>query len=99
MTQERLANHILPNSAAMIGVCVTMVGLVKIAEAHLGPSHVDIYCAFAALIFLGSALCSYLSLRFEGRLSESLERIADVFFMAGLLALTLVTILFAYEVI
>lgn len=101
MTRQRLANHILPNSASMIGVCVTAVGLVKIAEPHIGPSNVDTYCALAALIFLASAMCSYMALRFEDReaVSARLERIADGCFMAGLLALTIVTMLFAYEVI
>lgn len=101
MTRQRLANHILPNSASMIGVCVTAVGLVKIAENHIGPSSVDVYCAFAGIIFLASAVCSYLALRFEDReaMSARLERIADTCFMAGLLALTIVTMLFAYEVI
>jgi hypothetical protein len=101
MSGERLAFHILPNSAAMIGVCITTVGLVKIAEPHIGPSRVDVYCAFAALIFLVSAFCSYMALRFESleKMSASLERVADASFMAGLLALTLVAMLFAYEVI
>ena len=26
MPRERLANHILPNAATMIGVCVTLIG-------------------------------------------------------------------------
>jgi hypothetical protein len=101
MAQQRLANHILPNSATMIGVCVTTVGLVKIAEGRIGPSNVDIYAALAALIFLASAFLSYTSLRLdEGSvMSGRLEKSADGCFMAGLAALTLITTLFAYEVI
>ena len=101
MPRERLANHILPNSAAMIGVCVTAVGLVKVAEAHIGPSNVDIYCSLAGTIFLLSALCAYLALRFQSLAPASslLERIADGCFMLGLISLTGITLLFAYEVI
>lgn len=101
MPQERLANHILPNSAAMIGVCVTAVGLVKVAEAHIGPSNVDIYCSLAGVVFLISAFCSYLALRFRplAHLSTVLERIADACFMLGLFGLTGIIMLFAYEVI
>jgi len=101
MARDRLANHILPNSATMIGVCLTTVGLVKIAEPHIGPSRVDVYCSLSAVIFLASALCSYMALRFETmeRTSATLERIADNCFMAGLFAITVVTMLFAYEVI
>jgi hypothetical protein len=101
MPQERLANHILPNAAAMIGVCVTAVGLVKIAEAHIGPSNVDIYCSLAAVVFLASAFSAYMALRFDGVIAASkvLEKVADAFFLTGLVSLTLITLLFAYEVI
>jgi hypothetical protein len=101
MTEERLASRILPNAATMIGVCVTAVGLVKIAESHIGPSSVDIYFSLAAIIFLGSAMLSYLAIRAPAanRGVATLERMADGLFMLGLLALTLVATMFAYEVI
>jgi hypothetical protein len=103
MAREKLANHILPNSATMIGVCVTAVGLVKVAEGHIGPSNVDIYCALAGVIFLASALCSYLSLRAKERANmdapNMLERVADLCFIFGLFTLTITMFLFAYEVI
>jgi hypothetical protein len=101
MPNRKLASHILPNAATMIGVCVTSVGLVKVAEAHIGPSSVDNYCAIAGVVFLVSAFCSYLSLRMEdgSALADRLERIADHCFMLGLVGLTVIILLFAYEVI
>ena len=103
MAQNKLSTHILPNSATMIGVCVTAVGLVKVAEGHLGASSVDNYCSLAGIIFLASALCSYMSLRAKERSSEEgpnlLERTADFCFMLGLFTLTVTMVLFAYEVI
>jgi hypothetical protein len=47
------------------------------------------------------ALTSYLSIRYSDRikLSFQIERIADVIFLAGLIGITLVATLFAYEVI
>ena len=33
---ECLASHILPVSGTMIGVCATLIGLVKLAEAKHG---------------------------------------------------------------
>jgi hypothetical protein len=85
----------------MIGICVTAIGLVKIVEGRIGPSNVDEYAALAAVIFLISALLSYASLRLdpESRIGITLERIADMAFMAGLVALTVISLLFAYEVI
>lgn len=99
--REALASHILPVSATMIGVCATLIGLVKLAEGKIGPSHVDEYAALTAVIFLASALASYLSIRFSDRprLSARIEQIADLIFLIGLVGITLVATLFAYEVI
>lgn len=96
-----LAHHILPVSGTMIGVCVTLIGLIKVAEATTGRTHVDEYAALAALVFLVSALTSYLSLRCSSkqRAAVRLERFADAMFLLGLVGITVVSTLFAYEVI
>jgi hypothetical protein len=98
---ENLASHILPVSGTMIGVCTTLIGLVKLAEAKYGSSHVDEYAALAAVTFLASALTSYLSIRYADRteLSFHIERVADAIFLCGLIGITIVATLFAYEVI
>jgi hypothetical protein len=98
---ESLASHILLVSGTMIGVCATLIGLVKLAEAKHGSSHVDEYAAMAAVTFLASALTSYLSIRYADRtrLSFRIERMADMIFLCGLIGITLVATLFAYEVI
>src|ERR1700760_1076824 len=98
---ERVSGHILPSAATMIGVCITAIGLVKLVEGRIGPSHVDEYCAIDALIFLTSAAASYVSLRFEPetRNVAMFERIADISFMVGLVLLTVIALLFAYEII
>jgi hypothetical protein len=98
---KELSRHILPTSATMIGVCVTLVGLVKVVESRAGPSHVDEYAALAAILFLVSAASSYLSIRYadQGRTSERYERIADLLFLAGLFSITVIAVLFAYEAV
>jgi hypothetical protein len=98
---ESLASHILPVSGTMIGVCATLIGLVKLAETKRGSSHVDEYAAIAAVTFLASALTSYLSIRYSdrARLSVRIEWLADMIFVCGLVGITLVVTLFAYEVI
>jgi hypothetical protein len=101
-TRDRsLATHILPVSGTMIGVCATLIGLVKLAEAKHGSSRVDEYAAIAAVTFLASALTSYLSIRFADRakLSARIEQAADMIFLCGLIGITIVATLFAYEVI
>jgi hypothetical protein len=96
-----LSQHILPSSGTMVGVCVTLIGLVKIAEGRIGPSQVDEYVALTALLFLASAVASYVSIRHpeHPRLSTRCERIADQCFLVGLISVTLIALFFAYEVI
>jgi hypothetical protein len=99
--RRELSKHILPSSGTMIGVCATLIGLVKLAEAHIGPSRVDEYAALASLLFLASAIASYISIRQTGRrrISERCEAIADQCFLAGLIGIAIITLFFAYEVI
>ncbi len=99
--ERALSRHILPTSATMIGICTTFIGLVKVAEAKMGPSHVDEYAALAALLFLISAGSSYLSIRYtqQTRVGVRYERIADVLFLGGLFSITFIAMLFAYEAI
>ena len=98
---DGLSRHILPNAGTMVGVCTTLIGLVKILEARIGPSHVDEYAALTAILFLVSAIASYLSIRLaaENDLTTRLERCADVCFVIGLVSLSLIAILFAYETV
>jgi putative flippase GtrA len=97
--EAQLARYILAGSGTMIGICTTLVGLVKIVEGRLGPSSVDAYVALIALMFLGSAILSYLSIRNERHLRSSrpLGRTADVLFLAGLFCIVLLVVLFAVE--
>ena len=99
--RRELSKHILPSSGTMIGVCATLIGLVKLAEAHIGPSRVDEYAALASLLFLASAIASYISIRHTNkeRISERCEAIADQCFLAGLIGIAIITLFFAYEVI
>jgi hypothetical protein len=96
-----LSRHILPSAATMIGVCATLIGLVKVVELRIGPSHADEYAAMALLIFMVSAVASYVSIRRPGASAwgRRCERLADQCFMLGLVAITLVSIFFAYEIV
>lgn len=96
-----LSHHILPTSGTMIGICTTLIGLTKIVEAHIGPSHVDEYAALTALLFLTSALASYISMRHAERkeLSRRCELLADQCFIIGLIGITMISLFFAYEII
>ena len=85
----------------MTGVCTTLIGLVKVVEGRIGPSRVDEYAGLVSLLFVVSAITSYISLRHADseRASLRFERIADACFIVGLLGLTIIGLLFAYEAI
>ena len=101
MRRAQLAEHILPCSATMVGVCLTSIGLVKILEERIGPSHVDEYLAIDSILFLVSAMCAYLSLRhhFQKRAATLLYACADCAFIGGLVVMGVIATLFAYETI
>ncbi|MGA0531409.1 hypothetical protein [Hansschlegelia sp. KR7-227] len=97
-----LARYILPSSGTMIGICTTLVGLVKFLESQSGPSHVDEYGSLIAVCFLSSAVLSYLAIRMASarpRVSRRCERVADVFFLVGLVSVVGIGVLFAFEAV
>jgi hypothetical protein len=94
-----LARHILPSSGTMIGICATMIGLVKLLEGRNGPSYADECGAVIALVFVFSAVLSYLAIRMAARaqLSRVLERFADLSFLLGLASIAGVVALWTFE--
>jgi hypothetical protein len=93
-----LTAHILPTSATMIGVCITVIGLVRVVEVTNDVSTViDKIVAGDSLLFLAAAFMSYLSMR-SGRGRRYLENYADVVFMIALGVLAMAGILVAWEI-
>jgi hypothetical protein len=92
-----LSQHILPTSAQLVGVCMTVISLVK--ALHIGQvgSMLDKLLAVDALIFTVSAVLSYASIR--GLKSVRLEKYADQFFMVGLMELGVCAVLLSFEII
>jgi hypothetical protein len=100
--EAELARYILPSSGTMIGICTTLVGLVKIVEGQSGPSHVDEYGSLIAICFLSSAVLSYLSIRLSRarpHVSHRCERVADAFFLVGLVSVVGIGVLFAFDTV
>ena len=90
-----LSHHILPTSATMIGVCMTVMSI-----GHLGPRDdmrllIDRMLAADALVFLASALLSFISMR-APRLSAKLESWGEMVFIAGLALLALGAVILAF---
>ena len=94
-----LSAHILPTSATMIGVCITVISLVRVVEATNDVSTmIDKVVAGDSLLFLAAAFMSYLSMRSGRPRRRYLESYADVVFMIALGVLAMAGILVAWEI-
>ncbi|OHX11024.1 hypothetical protein BI343_05440 [Chromobacterium amazonense] len=94
---RNLAHHILPTSATMLGVCMTVIPIIKLMKVgHVGTI-IDELLADDSVIFLISALLSYLSIRRPnwGRL----ERHADIAFVFGLCGMSVCAVLLSFELL
>lgn len=78
--------HIFTASAAMVGVCMTVIGIIRVViSLHRPDVFGDDLLAVNAMLYLGACLMSYWALRTRslGR-NHRLERIADVLFLVAL---------------
>jgi len=93
--------HIFAASAALVGVCLTVIGLIRVVVATINiDTFADNLLAIDALLFLGSCLLAYWALRTRGaRRMYRVERAADALFIAGLLLMTAVCTIIAYELL
>jgi len=93
-----LSHHILPNSATMVGVCIMVISIVKSQPSDLVSYLIDKALAIDSVLFTVSALLSFLSIRLE-RSTASLERWAEVIFILGLVSMTLIAVIFSFEIV
>lgn len=90
--------HIFTVSAAMVGVCLTVIGLLKIViTIQKVDTIADDLVAANALIFLAACVLSYWALRTRSsRRMHRLERLADALFLAGLAVMTAICCFMTY---
>lgn len=93
-----LSHHILPNSATMVGICIMVISIVKSMGPGLTNYLVDKALAIDSLLFMISALLSFISIRLQQN-TERLERWAEMIFLLGLISMTLITVVFSFEII
>jgi small basic protein len=82
----------------MVGVCVTVIGIVRLLEVHSTMATiVDNVVAVASALFLTAALTSYGSIRTHKH-QERLERYADLVFLGGLVIMVVASFMLAWEI-
>jgi hypothetical protein len=92
-----VSTHILPTSATMVGVCITVVTLVRLLQINRAVTTIlDDIVAVDSTFFLVAAILSYLSVRSHEH-SARLERWADFVFMFGLTMMVVISFMLAWE--
>jgi len=92
--------HIFTVSSAMVGVCLTVIGLIRVV-IMLGTADTlaDDLLAADALLFLVSCLLSYWALRSRGlRRMHRLERIADGIFIIAMIGMVVICAVITYTI-
>ena len=92
-----LSAHILPTSATMIGVCMTVLSIGRVGAGANWHMLIDKALAVDALIFLLSAFLSFAAMRatISGR---RYERRAEAVFLFGLGLLVVVALSLAFTI-
>lgn len=99
--ETQIAIHIFSVSAALVGVCLTVIGIFRaIGELKNFSTLGDNILAVDALIFLASCIFAYNSLRTrDAKKQHKLEKVADVLFICGLSLMAIVCLIIAYTFI
>jgi hypothetical protein len=98
--EQDICIHIFTVSSAMVGVCLTVIGLIRVVIT-LGSvdTLADDLLAADALLFLVSCLLSYWALRSRGlRRMHRLEKIADAIFLIAMIGMVVVCALITYTI-
>ncbi len=93
-----LSAHILPASATMVGVCMTVVSIVKLVHP-MGVGHfIDRMLALDSVVFLTSAILSFISMR-RAASALRLERWAETLFLLALGMVAVAAVLLSFEIV
>lgn len=98
--EEDICIHIFTVSAAMVGVCLTVIGLLRVVITLQGADTLagDLI-AFNAILFLISCLSSYWALRTRSILRmHRLERFADYAFIVAMIFMVVICLFITYAI-
>jgi hypothetical protein len=98
--EEDLCIHIFTVSSAMVGVCLTVIGILRIIiTVQKTDTFADDLVALDAILFLMSSILSYMALRSRSkRRMHGLERTADYIFMVALLFMAVICGFITYAI-
>ena len=98
--EQDICSHIFSVSSAMVGVCLTVIGLIRVVIT-LGRADTlaDDFLAGDALLLLVSCLLSYWALRSRSLYRmHRLEKIADGIFILAMIGMVIICALITYNI-
>ncbi len=94
---QGISHHILAASTTLLGISFAIVSLIG-AMGHAEKTLADEFALFSLVLFLGSCVFAYASMRFRKQ-SAAIGRISETLFIAGLISLCLLSILISFNVV
>ncbi len=94
-----LSIHIFEVSAALVGVCLTVIGIIGlISSLKKMETLADEITALDAVVFLAACIVSYLAIKTRDRRRRlALEKAADWFFIAGLCGMVVICLVLVFK--
>jgi ABC-type xylose transport system permease subunit len=98
--EDDLCIHTFTVSAAMVGVCLTVIGLIRIVITLQKVNTIaDDMLAFDSVLFLTSCMLSYWALRTRKvRRRHRAERLADLLFLVAMVVMTAICLFITYMI-
>ena len=98
--EEDICIHIFSVSAGMVGVCLTVIGLLRVViTLRKADTFADDLLSMDALLFLIACLSSYWALRSRSQQRmHAVERFADVAFLLALVLMAVICIFITYAI-
>ncbi len=98
--EQDISIHIFTVSSAMVGVCLTVIGLIRVViTLRKADTIADDLLAIDAVLFLLATLVSYWALRRRSyQRRPVLERAADILFIIALLLMVAISAYITYAV-
>src|SRR5215208_3864183 len=98
--EQDICIHIFTVSSAMVGVCLTVIGLIRVVITFgRADTLADDFLAGDALLFLIACLLSYWALRSRSvRRMHGIEKIADGIFILAVIGMVIICALITYTI-
>lgn len=94
---HEISHHILAASTTLLGISFAVVSLIG-AMGHADKTLADEFALLSLILFLGSCIFSYASMRVQ-KGPAVYGKILDTLFIVGLISLFLLSILLSFNVI